>query len=258
MVKIGTCGYGFYNPEKGWKKKYKSKLQAFSRDYKLCEINKTFYKLPMTKTAERWRKEAANDFEFTLKAWQAITHPASSPTRRKKKDKLTKTQQENFGSFHSNKEVMVAWEETKKRAEALEARVCVFQAPGSFSRNKRNENNLRRFFTKIDRGGLDLAWEPRGDWNDDPEKIKELCDSLNLIHTVDLMRREPVSAHKTAYIRLHGLNKCEYDYDYDYSDDELKKLAEKLKKLKKNHQTVYCMFNNYEMYKNAARLREIL
>ncbi|TEU13922.1 MAG: DUF72 domain-containing protein, partial [Hadesarchaea archaeon] len=31
------------------------------------------YKLPMVKTAERWRAEAPGDFEFALKAWQAIS-----------------------------------------------------------------------------------------------------------------------------------------------------------------------------------------
>lgn len=60
MIKIGTCGYGCYNPGKNWKERYKSKLQAYS----VCELNRTFYKLPMRKTAEQWR--------------QAITHPVKS------------------------------------------------------------------------------------------------------------------------------------------------------------------------------------
>lgn len=257
-IKVGTCGYSRYQPPEGWKEEYKSKLQAYSDVFGIGEINRTFYKLPMVKTTERWRREAFNGFEFTLKAWQALTHPTSSPTWRKRKDKLTESQKENFGYLRSNQEIIEAWNETKKRAEALEAKVCVIQTPGSFNCTKENEKNMRQLFSEINRGDLELAWEPRGDWKENPDKIKEICNDIDLIHIVDLMRREPVSDHPTSYIRLHGLNPSEYNYDYDYSNEELEELAEKLQDLVESHETVYCMFNNYEMYDNAQKLTEIL
>jgi uncharacterized protein YecE (DUF72 family) len=46
--------------------------------------------------------------------------------------------------------------------------------------------------------------------------------------------------------------------NYDYSEEELKQLKEKLQSLEKDYRTVYCMFNNIEMYKNADRLKEML
>lgn len=253
-IKVGTCGYGRYEPPGDWKEKYKSKLQAYSDAFGVVEINRTFYKLPMVKTARRWRDEVLGDFEFVLKAWQAITHPTNSPTWRKRKDKLTDNQLENFGNLRPNEEVIQAWEETKVRAQALQAQVCVFQCPGKFSCTTKSEHNVRRFFEKIDRGGIQPAWEPRGDWNDNPDTIESVCDDLRLIHVVDLMRREPLSSQPTAYIRLHGLNDKEYDYRYDYTDRELEQLAEKLRDLSKSHQTVYCMFNNDNMFANAADL----
>jgi hypothetical protein len=126
----------------------------------------------------------------------------------------------------------------------------------SFMCAGKNENNVRRFFEKIDRGGLEPAWEPRGDWNENPEKIESICKDLGLIHIVDLMRREPLSDHPTAYTRLHGLNRKEYDYRYDYSDSELEQLAEKLTGLAQRHKTVYCMFNNDNMFANAQTLMQ--
>ncbi|MHC1610664.1 MAG: DUF72 domain-containing protein [Candidatus Methanospirareceae archaeon] len=33
--------------------------------------------------AERWRLRAPKEFEFTVKAWQLITHEPTSPTYRK-------------------------------------------------------------------------------------------------------------------------------------------------------------------------------
>jgi uncharacterized protein YecE (DUF72 family) len=257
-IKVGTCGFGYYNPPGNWKKKYKSKLQAYSDAFNLVELNKTFYGLPMVETTQRWREEVLGDFEFTLKAWQAVTHPTTSMTWRKRTEKLTEQQKENFGNLRPNQEVVEAWEETKERAEALGATICVLQCPASFTSSADNEDNMRGFFEKIDRGDLVPAWEPRGDWNEHPEKIETICNDLGLIHIVDLMRREPLSEHPTAYVRLHGLNRKEYDYRYDYSDSELEQLAEKLTRLAKRHPTVYCMFNNDNMFANAQSLMKLL
>lgn len=117
---------------------------------------------------------------------------------------------------------------------------------------------MRKFFSKINRGKLVLAWEPRGDWKEHPDEIAKLCEEIELVHVVDLMRREPTSKHPIAYIRLHGLNPREYDYNYEYSMAELKQLAARTKRLVKTHREVYIMFNNYQLYKNAAQLMEIL
>lgn len=257
-IKIGTCGYGYYQPEDDWKEKYESKLQAYSDAFQTVEINKTFYKLPMAKTAEKWRDNAFKDFMFNFKAWQALTHPTSSPTWRNKKDKLSESQKENFGYLRPNEEVVEAWDKTRDIGEALKSDVCIVQTPGSFGCTEENEENMRELLKKLDRNGLNIGWEPRGDWKEKPEKVKKICNDLNLIHIVDILRREPTSDHPIAYIRLHGLNQDEYDYDYDYSDEELQELSEKLENLSEEHDKIYCMFNNYEMFKNAKRLEEIL
>lgn len=257
-IKVGTCGYGYYNPPEGWKGKYESKLQAYSDAFEVGEINRTFYKLPMKRTAERWRREAFDGFEFTLKAWQALTHPTDSPTWRDKRDKLSESQMESFGYLRPNEEVVNAWEETKEIAKALEAEVCVLQTPPSFDCSEENEGNIMNLLSEIDRDGIQIAWEPRGDWKENMERVEEICDDFNLIPVTDPMRREPVSDHGISYFRLHGLNENEYDYDYDYSERELEELAEKLEGLSEKRDEVYCMLNNYEMFKNASKLIEIL
>lgn len=258
MIKIGTCGYGYYSPPDGWKDKYESKLQAYSEAFEVCELNKTFYKLPMVKTARKWRRNAFDEFEFVMKAWQALTHPTSSPTWRNKKDKLSKEQKEKFGYLRPNDKVIEAWNDTKAVAEAIDSEIVVIQTPGSFESSKENEDNMYEFFGKIDRGNLEIGWEPRGDWKENEDRVKEICDDLNLIHIVDIMRRDLVSEHSIAYTRLHGLNEDEYNYNYDYSEKELEELGRKLKKLDESNDKVYCMFNNYEMFKNAENLTNLL
>jgi uncharacterized protein YecE (DUF72 family) len=246
-IKVGTCGWGFY----------RGGFKAFAKKFPLVEVQQTFYKLPMVKTAERWRTQAPK-VEFTVKAWQAVTHPATSPTWRRTGLKLTEGQKANYGLLRPTRENFEAWRRTKEICDALEAKICLIQCPAKFACTSENIANMRKFLGKIDRGDLVIAWEPRGDWKEHPDEIKKLCDELDLIHVVDLMRREPVSRHPIAYIRLHGLNPREYDYNYDYSTAELRELAEKARALAKKHREVYVMFNNFAMYQDALDLVKIL
>lgn len=257
-VSIGTCGYGYYSAPDGWKEKYESKLAAFADEYDLVELNKTFYSLPQTSTAVRWRNEAGEEFSFSLKAWQAITHPIDSPTWRDNKNDLSEDEYGDVGYFQPNKTVFDAWKRTREVAEALGAEVCVFQSPPSFDAGDNHEDKLRRFFSEIGGGDLSLAWEPRGDWSEYPERVSNICDDLGLVHVVDILKRDPLGDSDVLYTRLHGLNEDPYDYDYRYSDYEIKELASELRGLSNERESVYCLFNNYNMYEDAARLREAL
>lgn len=258
MIRIGTCGYSRYQPGRNWKARYRDKLQAFAHAFSCIELNRTFYKLPMVKTARKWREEVPEDFVFTVKAWQAITHPTSGVTWRKRKEKLSEEQARQFGDLNPHLLVLEAWEETCAVARALESPVLLIQTPSAFGPSEENIANLRSFLSEADRHGLDIAWEPRGAWNEELDLVAELCEELRIIHVVDIMRREPRSGGNLAYLRLHGLNERETDYDYDYSEEELGEIAGRLRSLERRYKTVYCMFNNYEMYPNARRLQELL
>ncbi len=252
-IRIGTCGYSYYDPGEGWRDEYVSKLQAFSDAFDLVELNRTFYDLPMVRTAERWRDEVIGEFEFTIKAWQALTHPTSSPTWRDTDD-LTEAQREGFGYLRPNAAVRDAWDRTREIGEALAADVVVLQTPPSFDATEPHESNMRELLTTIDRGGLELAWEPRGSWLEAPDRIEALCENLDLIAITDVLRKDPLPTNEWAYARLHGLNDDPYDYDYVYSADELARLSETLEALAVDHGRVYTLFNNFEMYDNATAL----
>jgi uncharacterized protein YecE (DUF72 family) len=130
------------------------------------------------------------EFVFTVKAWQAITHPTSSATWKKRKEKLSETQVREFGGLNPHEVVLEAWEETCPVARTLRAPVILLQTPSRFGPSEENIANLRGFLSRAHRHGMELAG------------------------------------------RLHSLNE--------------------------RYKTVYCMFNNYEMYPNASRLRELL
>ena len=95
-------------------------------DFPVIEIQSTFYQPPSPELAEKWRREAPADFIFTLKAWQLITHPASSPTYRKLKVAIDAKKADRYGHFRPTEEVWEAWQATKTIAAALQAAVIVF------------------------------------------------------------------------------------------------------------------------------------
>ena len=74
---IGTSGFQY--PE--WKGKFypekmaPAKMLAFyAAEFRSTEVNYTFRSMPSAKTIDRWRDETPEDFRFSLKAPQRITH----------------------------------------------------------------------------------------------------------------------------------------------------------------------------------------
>ena len=228
-MKIGLCGF-----PKSRKKIYE--------EFDVVEIQKSFYTPISEETGKRYRKEAPQNFEFSVKALQVITHPHNSPTYRRYKGDIPIN--ENVGFFKNTKEVFDGWEITRKFAKALDAKVIVFQCPSKFKENDENIKNMYGFFESIEREFI-FGWEPRGKWSE--ETIKKICEDLNLIHVVDPFKNNKLHGD-FAYYRLHGIG----GYKYKYSDDDLRKLAEIVEK------NDYVLFNNVYMYDDAKRFKEIV
>jgi uncharacterized protein YecE (DUF72 family) len=193
-VKVGCCGFPVAH-------------EKYYRTFSLVELQSTFYKLPRESTLKRSRGEAPPDFEFVVKVWQTITHPPSSPTWRRADLTVGKTKGTRYGYLRPTAENFEAWSRILEVCDILGARVCLIQCPPSFQAVPENARNLKRFLTKIDRNGLIIAWEPRGNWLAKPELIRKLCDELRLVHVVDLLRRHAASSVELVYSRLHGLGK---------------------------------------------------
>ncbi|MDI6884703.1 MAG: DUF72 domain-containing protein, partial [Hadesarchaea archaeon] len=122
MIKVGCCGWGFF----------RGGLKAYMKKFPLVEVQQTFYKLPMVKTVERWRAEAPEGFEFSIKAWQALTHLPTSPTWRRSGMKPEELKKKQFGWLRPTRDVLDAWRRTKEICDALKAKVCVIQCPPNF------------------------------------------------------------------------------------------------------------------------------
>ena len=233
-VEIGTCGFRYTKEE------YVKLLSC-------VEIQHTFYQPPQIKTLERWREEVPDDFEFTLKAWQLITHESKSPTYKRLRKKLTEQELADAGSFRSTPIVKEALEMTLDCAKALKAKTILFQCPASFKPTEENIENLQAFFSNIKRRKLNFCWEPRGEWPDNI--VKGLCEELNLWHVVDPLVKRTVTP-KNCYFRLHGIG----GWRYKYEDGELEELALMLPEKRLS----YVFFNNNEMTDDAMRFTKIM
>lgn len=233
-TKVGTSGFGLAQVK-------------YARSFSCVEVQHTFYQPPQLTTLERWRSQMPADFEFTLKAWQLITHDAKSPTYRRLKRKLSDTEKQEAGYFRSTAIVKEAWETTLASAKALEAKTILFQCPASFKQTEGNVTALEKFFGSIERQDLNLCWEPRGDW--DSAVVRSICDHLQLWHVVDPFGGKTVTPNRT-YFRLHGRN----GWRYQYEAGELRELAA----IVANQKGGYVFFNNSKMSEDALRFCQLL
>jgi uncharacterized protein YecE (DUF72 family) len=236
VIKVGTCGFG------------RTRRPDYFKLLTAVEIQHTFYEPPEIETLEKWRAGAPDDFEFTLKAWQMITHESSSPTYKRLSRPMTEKEIAEAGFFRPTETVRDALKLTLECAKALKARTILFQCPARFQPLPENILNFKRFFSNIDRGELNLAWEPRGKlWEDD--LIRDLCDELDLWHCVNPFQRPTVTTDR-CYYRLHGQPRWRYTYE----EDELMELVSLLPK----NGLSYVFFNNITMKDDAVRFRSVI
>lgn len=236
MMKLGMCGFTIA-------------AGTYYRRFRVVEVQQTFYDPPAAATLSRWRAEAPPDFEFTLKAWQVITHFGTSRTYRRLRSAFSEAARAEAGGFRLNETVLGAWRRTAQCAEILRATAVLFQCPASFRPTPENLNAMRGFFREVHApAGLRFLWEPRGDWPD--ETVRGICRELQLIHAVDPFIR-PSLTPEVIYWRLHG-NESHYA---SYTDDELRRI---LAWLPDDDRDAYVMFNNVPRVKDVERFRAMM
>lgn len=232
-VKIGLCGFTIA-------------IAQYPRWFGVVEVQQTFYQPSSPGVMRRWRASVPEGFEFTIKAWQLITHTAASPTYRRLKRPLTDRERADAGAFRDTPIVHEGWRVTVDCARLLSASSILFQCPASFKPTDENLANMRTFFARVDRPeGLRLLWEPRGPWP--AEVVSSLCADCGLVHVVDPFVGATVTRGVT-YYRLHGITGSRHVY----SDEELRRLRAMVPRTGET----YVMFNNIPRADDARRFGE--
>jgi len=217
VIKVGCCGYPVSRHEYG-------------ETFRLVEVDRTFYKYPRLSTVVRWREEAPEDFECTVKAHQEISH----------------------GHRMMLEHAREPFERMKEICRLLNSRILLIQSPASFRPDSLEE--AVRFFEGIDRDGMTLVWETRGPLWETAEvraRLGTVLERLDIPHVTDPFKVMPVQAGPLAYFRLHGLG--ERMYYYQYTDEELSELCNLIMPLHAPNRGIYVLFNNLSMFEDARR-----
>ncbi|MGA5300200.1 DUF72 domain-containing protein [Nucisporomicrobium flavum] len=232
-VRVGLCGAGMA-------------LTSYAQRFPVLEVQQTFYEPPRETTLRRWRADVPPAFEFTIKAWQLITHEARSSTYRRLRTPLSDEERTQVGGFRWTPVVERAWETTLACAAILEATAILLQCPASFRPTEPAIARMREFLSKAPRPvGVRLLWEPRGPWPDDV--VRGLCEELDLTHAADPFLRPSLTP--MAYYRLHGIGGA----GHVYTEAELARLAETV-----GAGPAYVMFNNIPRATDAGRFSRLV
>ena len=77
MLYVGTSGYSY----KEWKGRFypaqlpaKDMLHYYASRFQAVELNNTFYRLPQPSMVDNWKAQVPDNFRFSVKASQGITH----------------------------------------------------------------------------------------------------------------------------------------------------------------------------------------
>jgi uncharacterized protein YecE (DUF72 family) len=233
-IRVGLCGWTVSQA-------------SYVRRFPVVEVQHTFYEPPSDAVLTRWRGQVPADFEFTIKAWQVVTHESTSPTYRRLKRPLPDSARGQVGAFRTTPAVLAGWERTLECARILRATAVLLQCPKSFVPSADNIRRLRTFATQVQRPAGRLLWEPRGEWPS--SVVSELCAELDLVHVVDPLQTATVTPEHT-YYRLHGTTGLRHVY----TDDELRRLRD----LVIGRPSPYVMFNNLPRVGDAERFLFLL
>src|SRR5688572_17834869 len=120
MIKVGLCGFTIA-------------IEDYPLYFPVVEVQQTFYEPPADAVMQRWLARTPRGFEFTLKAWQLVTHDGASPTYRRLRRSLSADERATCGSFRDSAIVRAGLARTLECARILSATAVLFQCPARFT-----------------------------------------------------------------------------------------------------------------------------
>jgi len=228
-IHVGTSGYGY----KEWKGIFYPEkisphdmLRFYGERFDAVEINYTFYHMPTVAGLTSWSEQVPDDFSFSLKAPQTMTHL-----------KLLRNVGEEAKYFFKTLSIL-----EKKAGPVL------FQLPGSF---RANRTVLEEFLALIP-AGMACAFEFRSkSWfkKEILELLRARGCSLCTADTDEKPAGEIVSTADWGYLRLRRS---------DYTEADLSKWLERI--LAQQWERAFVFFKHEEEAKGpelARRFREL-
>lgn len=229
-------------------------LLFLSKNFQFVEVNTTFYHIPSLKLTSGWVKktESIPYFNFWIKIFQNFTH----------KRKIEKPEIDGFV------------DSLNPLVQAGKLAGLLAQFPYSFKLTTENLEYLNKLQALFQTFPLAVEFR-HNSWNRDEifDFFKEKKMIWVNIDQPVISQSLPLTAEVThpilSYFRLHGRNYKSWfsnhgrdaRYDYDYRAQELKSIAEKIKKLTELAKKVFISGNNHykgQAIKNLKELKKII
>jgi uncharacterized protein YecE (DUF72 family) len=247
---LGTSGYSYED----WKHVYypanvprSSWLPYYATEFRAVELNFTYYRLPTADQLEKLVAQTPDDFRFSVKAHQDITH-----TRRA--DPVV------FAHFRAALEPVQ--QEGKLGAVLL-------QFPFSFRNVKENIYYLQHCAKQL--AGLPFVIEFRHSSWVTQRTLSWLREwqagfcNVDMPKLPGLLPQTAFVTAPTAYVRLHGRNTDKWwrhehaweRYDYTYTDQELSEWVPHLVEMEKQAEALFVFANNHWQAQSIATCRQI-
>lgn len=250
MLYYGTSGFSYddwvgnYYPAGMPKREW---LTYYAREFNTCEINSTYYALPMPSSLKAMMEKTGAGFLFSIKANQEMTHK----------------QENNAAVFKAFCEVL------KVVIDAGKLGCVLAQFPYSFRFNRRNWDYLRLLRERL--SGLPVVIEFRNnqwlrkevfDWLRQQELGFCCVDEPQLPNLLP-----PLAAvtSKIGYVRFHGRNSAKWwhhekayeRYDYNYTPQELSEWLPRIQKLDKMTEKTFIFANNHWRGQSVGTIRQL-
>lgn len=259
---LGTSGFSFDDwkgpvyperlPKPQWLIFYEQQL-----GFNSLEINYTYYQMPSHRTMEGLIRKTSPDFRFAIKTHRSLTHEMLQPD----------------ASIVDNPQAFAEFREGMRPLSESGKLGCVLaQFPFAFFNTPEARGYLETVIERL--ADLRLVVEFRNRSWATPQTFALLRERGVGWCAVDepalprLMPWVPEATSETGYARFHGRNAAQWfgtssadRYNYLYSPAELQELAERLKPLAAQANTLFVYFNNCHAgsaAKNAKQFQGLL
>jgi uncharacterized protein YecE (DUF72 family) len=285
LIRIGTSGWSypegggtwnglFYPPRGKGGFKAADELRYYATHFDTVEVNSTFYRPPSPATTRRWTDQTPPGFEFSIKLFQKFTHPgmvgrgvlaARRPAGEARP--LPEPTPGDLDEFRAGLDPLL---------ESGKLGVLLVQFPAGFRADLESRDYLAGLLEWFRAYPLAVELRHRS-WSDDQDATDALLgDAGAALVQIDEPKfrlsirqdREPnVRSHY--YVRLHGRNAAQWwthdspddRYNYLYSAQELRPVAETVKRVSRSVGKTYLYLNNHYSAKavvNATVLKQML
>lgn len=242
VVRIGTSNVVVPGNKNTFPEEFqtKSRLNFYAHHFNTVEINRSFYKIPLYSTYEKWCNDVPDEFEFSLKLNQEVTHQKNLPT-----------------AFPIMKNFMHAARGIGDKKGCL-----LVQFPGSITFDY--FSTVEKIFKQLQSEDPEHEWKKAVEFRSNSWYVGETREMLSYYGLTAVLHdfpkgkmMEPFDKSSFVYLRFHGPTG---DYSGDYSESVLKDTASSIEKWLKDGKDVYVYFNNTIgcAYQNATSLRSMV